>query len=142
MLYAKETSGTVESVSRRLIAAASARGLKLVGRHLMKWNSQLCDDVPLRECRILEFGSVVKFRRILEASVYAAAALPCRVSIDGADGEVTISTLRLTALLRATGQRDTTGPAESLERAILGTIDEVCGPAVKAEQIAEQLVTV
>ena len=142
MLYAKQTTGTIEGVSRRLIAAASARGLKLVGRHRMKWNHPLFQDVPLRESRILEFSNVVKFRRILEHSASAAAALPCRVSIDGSEGEATISTLRPTALLRAAGHRDLTGAAESLERAILGAIDEVCGPAERAEQFAERLVAV
>jgi uncharacterized protein (DUF302 family) len=142
MLYAKQATGTVERVSRRLIAAASARGLKLVGRHLMKWNDPLFEDAVLRECRILEFSNVVKFRRILESSASAGAALPCRVSIDGAEGEVTVSTLRPTALLRATGQRNLTDAAESVERSILGAIDEVCGPAERSEQFAERLVAV
>ena len=141
-MYAKQATGTVEKVSRRLIAAASARGLKLVGRHLMKWNHPLFEDVPLRECRILEFSNIVKFRRILEGSPCAATALPCRVSIDGAEGEVTISTLRPTALLRAAGHREPSGSAEAMERAILGAIDEICGPAERSEQFAERLVAV
>jgi uncharacterized protein (DUF302 family) len=137
MLYVKETTGSASQVGRRLVSAAMARGLRLVGRHVMKWNAE--GGQPRRECRLYDFANVVRLRRILDTNVAAAATGPCRVAVDGAHGAVILTTVRPAALLRATGHREGIEHAEVVERAILGAIDEICGPATKSEPVAAEL---
>jgi hypothetical protein len=141
MLYVKETTGSAAQVGRQLVSAAAVRGLRLVGRHVMKWNAEL-GRPPRRECRLYDFVNVVRLRRILDCNVAAAVTGPCRVAVDGAYGAVIISTIRPTALLRATGHREGVEDALAVERAIVCAIDQACEPASKSPEVAEELAMV
>ena len=146
MLYVNTSPGTVANVSRRLVSAAAARGMRTVGLHTMKWNPDSPASARRSECRIYDFCNVVLFRKALECNHAAAAALPCRVAVYEEAGVVTLATLRPKALLAEAGTQRIGGPAEAMDRAIVGAIDEACGtdtdgPCQQAESLCEGMVS-
>lgn len=126
MLYAKETSHPIEQVCEKLQAAAAANGFGVLGVHNLKERMAAKGVAFGPECRIFEVCNPVQAKKVLEADMSIANALPCRICVYEEQGKVKVSTLKPTAVLALFGVPALQPVAEEVEAVILRIIDAAC----------------
>jgi uncharacterized protein (DUF302 family) len=126
MLYTQSARGSVREASERLAQAAVANQFGVLGEHNLK-ERMAAKGVPFgSECRILEVCNPVQAKSVLETNMAISTALPCRIAVYEEGGEVKVSTLKPTALLRLFGSPALESIARDVEDTIIRIIDSAC----------------
>jgi len=124
MLYQRQTHGSIEQVADRVATAVAANRFGVIATHDLKakMNEKGVEFGP--ECRILEVCNPLQAKRVLEADLSIANALPCRIAIYEQGGAVVISTLRPTAVLALFNQPQLDAVAREVEETLIRIIDQ------------------
>lgn len=127
MLYVKDTTGTVESVSNRLIEAAREHKMEVVGMHDLSEKLGREGMRLDRDCRVFEICNANRTRRALEAEMSVSTILPIRISVyEVPEHRVRLAVLKPTALLDLWGNRDLESLAQEAEDSLICIIDAAC----------------
>jgi len=113
-------------VCEKLQQAAAANSFGVLGVHDLK-EKMAAKGVALGpECRVFEVCNPVQAKKVLEADMAIANALPCRICVYEEAGKVWVSTLKPTAVLALFGHPELQEVAREVEAAILRIIDAAC----------------
>ena len=126
MIYAKETSDSVEIVCDRLDAATVANGFGVLGVHDLKAKMAAKGVEFGPECRVFEVCNPKQAKAVLEANMAIANALPCRICVYEEGGKVKVSTMLPTAILGLFGTPELDPVAREVEAIIIRIIDTAC----------------
>lgn len=126
MLYIREAHGSVDEVAQKLTAATAAQKYGVLGIHDLKAKMAEKGVSFGPQCRIFEVCNPQQVKKVLEANMAVANALPCRICIYEEDGKVKVSTLKPTAVLALFGTESLRGVAAEVETTITRIIDEAC----------------
>ncbi|MBI5091083.1 MAG: DUF302 domain-containing protein [Candidatus Hydrogenedentes bacterium] len=126
MLYTRDAQGTVDQVCERLEEAVTRNHFGVLGMHNLKEKmaSKGVEFGP--ECRVFEVCNPVQAKKVLEANMAIANALPCRICVYEERGAVRVSTIRPTAILGLFGDAQLQEVAYEVETTLERIIDEAC----------------
>jgi uncharacterized protein (DUF302 family) len=79
------------------------------------------------QCRVYEVCNPHQAKRVLEADGAISTALPCRISVYGAEGNWTIATMLPTAMLKAFGMPGIEPVAREVEDVIVRMMKDAAG---------------
>ena len=129
VLYVKETTGTVASVSARLAEAARESGIEVVAEHDVRERLGAAGEGLARDCRVLEMWNPKRTKRALDADMFVSTILPCRIAVFEADRGIQIGLVKPTALLDLWGRWDNPDLeriAQDAEDALICIIEAAC----------------
>jgi uncharacterized protein (DUF302 family) len=126
MLYVKDAKGTVDEVVARLQQAAAANkfGVLQIIDLKEKMAAKGVEFGP--ECRILEVCNPQQAKKVLEDDMRVSTALPCRISVYEAEGQVKVATIKPTIMMAAFGASGLQAVAREVEDTIIRIIDAAC----------------
>ena len=126
MIYVKDCACSVDDVCKKIEAATVANGFGVLGVHDLKerMKAKGVDFAP--ECRILEVCNPKQAKKVLEANMAIANALPCRICVYEEGGKVKVSTMLPTVVLRLFGAPELEPVAQEVETTIIRIIDTAC----------------
>jgi uncharacterized protein (DUF302 family) len=134
-IYVNWALGSADVVSRQLEQTIPKVELAALASHDLKARL-LAKQIELNaECRIVEAGNPSMVMGLLAVDMTLSAVLPCRISVYEESGKVRVAMLRPTAVIKALGKVQLLPAAESLESALLGAIDNVCGWSRRSETL-------
>lgn len=127
MIYAKKATGTVQEVCQHLETAVTGNQFGVLGVHDLKekMESKGLEFGP--QCLVYEVCNPQQAKKVLEADMSVANALPCRICVYEQGGEVVVSTLKPTAVLGLFGTAGLESVASEVEATITRIIDQTCG---------------
>lgn len=126
MLYERETSGSVDTICRKLTQAATDREFGVLGEHDLKQKMEAKGVAFGPQCRVLEVCNPGQAKKVLETNMAISTALPCRIAVYEEGGKVKVSTLRPTAVLGMYGSKGLETVAREVEDTIVSMIDAAC----------------
>lgn len=124
MIHKLKCKKDLEEVVERFEEAARKRKFGVLGNHNVTetLRSKGVEFVP--ECRIVEICNPHQAKKVLDANIDIADALPCRVAVYKDSGDVTISMIRPTALLSMFPNPELRSTAEEVEKEIKKMMEE------------------
>ena len=126
MLYVREANGSVDEVAQKLMAATAAQKFGVLGVHDLKAKMAEKGVNFGPQCRVFEVCNPQQAKRVLEANMAVANALPCRICIYEEGGKVKVATLKPTALIGLFGSPELEPVARDVEAALLQAINQAC----------------
>lgn len=126
MLYVREAHGSVDDVSQKMTTAVAAEKFGVLGVHDLKAKMAEKGVSFGPQCRIFEVCNPQQAKKVLEANMAVANALPCRICVYEEGGKVKVSTLKPTALLALFGTDSLRDVAAEVEASITRIVDEAC----------------
>ena len=132
MLYTRQAAGTVSQIVERLGKAFTNNHFGILGRIDLR-AKMVEKGVPFaHDCVILEVCNPKQAKKVLEKNLAVSTSLPCRISVYEEGGEVTVATVKPTALLAMyEGPESLVTVAKEVEDTIIAIIDEACAAASK-----------
>jgi uncharacterized protein (DUF302 family) len=127
MLYQVKSKKALAEVARDLEAAAQRNKFGVLGVHDLK--AKLNEKgVPFEpECLIFEVCNPVQAKRVLEKHLEISTALPCRISVYSEGPEVTLATIRPSALMALYKAEGLEHVAQEVEETLIRIMDEAAG---------------
>ena len=124
MIYKLESKKDFEVVVKEFEEAAKRHKFGVLANHNVKetLKSKGVEFAP--ECRIVEICNPHQAKKVLEANLDISTALPCRVAIYKDKGQVTLSTIKPTALLSMFPNPELKTTAEEVEKEIMEMMKE------------------
>ena len=124
MLYKVETKKSLPEVARDLEAAVQKHKFGVLAVHDLKAKLKEKGVDLNQDCLIYEVCNPVQAKKVLEADPEISTALPCRISIYRKGSDVTLATIRPTALLEMFPTPELKIVAQEVEAAMLKIMDE------------------
>lgn len=126
MLHVRETHGSVQEVTQRLEEATKANKFGVLGtiNLTQKMREKGVEFGP--QCVVVEVCNPVQAKRVLEATMAASSALPCRIGVYEEGGKVKVSTILPTDMLRLFDAAGLEPVAREVEETILRIIAAAC----------------
>lgn len=123
MTYSKHSSRSAEEIEKRLREAAQQHKFGVL--HVLDLTTTLrSKGIDFKkECRIYDVCNPQAASKALNAEMQAATVLPCRIAVFADDRGYTVSTVRPTDLLKATGIKAVENLAAEIEKEIVEIID-------------------
>lgn len=126
MLYVKESTESMEQVTAKLETAAAEHKFGILGVHDLK-EKMISKGVPFdHECRVFEVCNPLQAKKVLDADMSIANALPCRICVYEQGGRVFVSTIKPTFMLDLFHNDELTAVAKEVEDTLVDIIDESC----------------
>jgi uncharacterized protein (DUF302 family) len=126
VLYMKDTSGTVDSVSQRLADEARSHRMTVIAIHDVKDKLALAGITFPHDCRVLELWNPQRIRRALELDMAVSTVLPSRIAVFEREGKVRIALIKPTALLDLYQHPELEPIAQEAEDAMICLVEAVC----------------
>ncbi len=108
----------LDETCRDLEKAVTDHGFNVMAVHDLKKSMEKHGLTFDRECRIFEICNARKAREVLYGDMRISTALPCRISVFEAGGEVTLASLRPTVMLAQFHVPALEGVAQEVEETI------------------------
>ena len=124
MLYKVETKKSLPEVARDLEAAVQKHKFGVLAVHDLKAKLKEKGVDLNQDCLIYEVCNPVQAKKVLDADPEISTALPCRISIYRKGSDVTLATIRPTALLEMFPTPELKIVAQEVEAAMLKIMDE------------------
>jgi uncharacterized protein (DUF302 family) len=124
VLYCVQSSKTLAEVGRGLEAAAQKYKFGILAVHDLKAKMQEKGVDFDRDCLIYEVCNPQQAKKVLEANLAISTALPCRISVYREGTQVTLATLRPTALVEMFETPEVRAVAEEVEEVMLKIMNE------------------
>ncbi|MEK7851061.1 MAG: DUF302 domain-containing protein [Deltaproteobacteria bacterium] len=127
MIHKLESNKDFEALVKDFEEAAKRHKFGVLANHNVKetLNSKGVEFAP--ECRIVEICNPHQAKKVLEANMDIADALPCRVAVYMDKGKAILSTIRPTALLAMFPNPELKSTAEEVEKDIMEMMKEAAG---------------
>ncbi|HUW61346.1 MAG TPA: DUF302 domain-containing protein [Candidatus Bathyarchaeia archaeon] len=126
MLYARESGNTLGQVIVKLEAAVAAHKFGILGVHDLKAKMVEKGVAFDHECRVFEVCNPVQAKKVLDADMSIANALPCRICVYEQGGKICVSTIKPTFMLSLFHNKRLRDVAQEVEATIIAIIDEAC----------------
>ncbi|MBZ5514330.1 MAG: DUF302 domain-containing protein [Acidobacteriia bacterium] len=124
MLYKIRTSKSLQVVAAALETAAQKYNFGVLAVHDLK-AKMLEKGVEFdRDCLVYEVCNPHQAKKVLEANPEISTALPCRISMYGDGGGITLATLRPTSLIDLFATPALRAVAKEVEDVILKMMEE------------------
>jgi uncharacterized protein (DUF302 family) len=127
MLYRVQSQKNISEVARGLEQAAQKYKFGLLMVHDLKAKMKEKGVDFERDCLVFEVCNPHQAKKVLEANAEISTALPCRISVYGEGGGVTLATLRPIALMEIFDAPGLRVVAEEVEDTILKMMNEAAG---------------
>lgn len=124
MTYSKHSKHRIEELDTRLREAAQRHKFGVLHVHDLAATLKSKGIELGHECRVYDVCNPQAASEALRKDPKIAAVLPCRIAVTADPSGVTISTVKPTDLLRATGLAGVEQIANEVEREIVAIIDE------------------
>ena len=124
MLYKVESKKSLPEVARDLEAAVQKHKFGVLAVHDLKAKLKEKGVDLNQDCLIYEVCNPVQAKKVLDADPEISTALPCRISIYRKGSDVTLATIRPTALLEMFPTPELKIVAQEVEAAMLKIMDE------------------
>jgi len=124
-VYEKPVSGSIEEVGERLVRAVESHKYGVLGTIDLKekMNDKGIEFEPA--CRVYEVCNPLQASKVLQHDMSVSTALPCRISIYEAGGQLRLATLKPTRILGVFGHEELNQQALQVEQDLIAIIDEV-----------------
>jgi uncharacterized protein (DUF302 family) len=126
VLYVKDASGTVDSVSHRLAEAAGQHGMQVVGVHDIKQQLDSGGAQVAGECRVLEVWNSKRTQRALQMDMAVLTVLPSRIAVYSFEDRVRIAFVKPTVLMDMYQHPALEPIAQEAENAMICLVEAVC----------------
>ena len=127
MLYQRQTSGSVKEVAGRLKKAVKNNQFGVMGTIDLRAKMAEKGVAFDHDCVILEVCNPKQAKKVLDQNLAVSTALPCRISVYGDGGKVTVATVKPTVLLDMyDGSESLAAVAQEVEDTLIAIIDEAC----------------
>jgi uncharacterized protein (DUF302 family) len=127
MLYTIHSNRTLNEIEAALQESAARHKFGILATHDLRETMKKKGVEFNSDCRIYEVCNPVQAKRVLEANGAVSTALPCRISVYGANGGYTIATLLPTALMKMFGQAALEPIAQEVEHVIRAMMQDSAG---------------
>ncbi|MBZ5545349.1 MAG: DUF302 domain-containing protein [Acidobacteriia bacterium] len=124
MLYKIRTSKNLQEVASALEIAAQKYKFGVLAVHDLKAKMKEKGVEFDRDCLVYEVCNPHQAKKVLEANPEISTALPCRISMYGDGGGVTLATLRPTSLIDLFATPALRMVAQEVEDVILKMMEE------------------
>lgn len=124
MTYSKHSSRSAAEVETRLREAAARHKFGVLHVHDLQQTLKSKGIDFGTPCRVYDVCNPQAASTALTSDMRVSAVLPCRISVFGEGAGCTISTVKPTDLLRATGLSGVESLATEIEKEIIAIIDE------------------
>lgn len=124
MLYRVKSKKKISDVARDLEAAAQRNKFGVLGVHDLKAKMKEKGVDFERECLIFEVCNPHQAKKVLEENAEISTALPCRISVYGEGGGVTLATIRPTAMIALYESRGLELVAKEVEEVLIRIMEE------------------
>lgn len=124
MTYSKQSKHKVDELDGRIREAAQRHKFGVLHVHDLTATLKGKGIELGYECRVYDVCNPQAASEALRSDPRIAAVLPCRIAVSSDPSGTTISTVRPTDLLRATGLAGVEQIAAEVEREIVAIIDE------------------
>jgi len=128
MLYTVDTDKTPEQAGKDLEAAAGRHGFGVLAVHDLQASMAKRNIAFSKACRIYEVCQPEQAKRVLEADLSIATALPCRVAVYAGARGTTLAMIKPTVLLQLFGRPELQATAADVERTMVAIMDEAARP--------------
>jgi len=126
MLYARQSENTLDQVIKKLETAVAAHKFGILGVHDLKEKMAAKGVAFDHECRVFEVCNPVQAKKVLDADMSIANALPCRICVYEQGGTICVSTIKPTFMLSLFHNEELQDVAKEVEDTIIAIIDEAC----------------
>ncbi len=99
MLYTIKSHRPIAEIQRRLEESAARNKFGILTVHNLRETMKKKGVEFNSDCWIYEVCNPVQAKKVLEANGAVSTALPCRISVYGAEGNYTLATILPTALM-------------------------------------------
>lgn len=127
MLYVVESTKSLEEAVERLEQAVPRHGFGIMGTHNLRETMAKKGVAFEAECRIYEVCNPHQAKKVLEANLEIATALPCRIAVYREHDRTKLATIRPTAMLDLYPNPQLKGVAQEVETVIVRIMDEAAG---------------
>jgi len=127
MIYQIDSSRKMEELERRLQESAVRHQFGVLAIHDLRETMKKKGVDLAMECRVYEVCNALQAKRALEADPRISTTLPCRISIYGGGGRLTIATIRPTELMKGFSAPAIADVAREVEAAMIQMILETAG---------------
>ena len=124
MTYSKHSPRSSQELDMRLREAAAKHTFGILHVHDLRQTLQSKGIELGSECKVYDVCNPQAAAKALHTEMRVSTVLPCRISIFSENQGCTITTVRPTSLLEATGLEGVASLAEEVEREVLAIIDE------------------
>ncbi len=127
MLHTRQASGKVSEIVELLGKVIKDHHFGILG--VIDLKAKMVEKgVPFdHDCVILEVCNPKQAKKVLDQNMAVSTALPCRISVYGNGGEVTVATIKPTVLLDMyEGSESLAAVAREVEDTLIAIIDEAC----------------
>ena len=127
MLYTRQACGKVGEIVERLGEAVKDHHFGVLG--IIDLKAKMVEKGVSfdHDCVILEVCNPKQAKKVLDQNMAVSTALPCRISVYGDGGKVTVATVKPTVLLNMyEGSESLAAVAREVEDTLIAIIDEAC----------------
>ncbi len=124
MVYQVESSKPLSQVARDLEVISPQHKFGILGVHDLKAKLNEKGVEFDRECRVYEVCNPQQAKRVLDANLEIATALPCRIALYSTGKGTILSTIKPTALIEMYQTPGLKSVAEEVEAALIQIMDE------------------
>jgi uncharacterized protein (DUF302 family) len=127
MLYQVKSARSLSEIERGLQESAARQQFGIIAVHDLQETLQKKGVALAMECRVYEVCNPHQAKKVLEADGAISTALPCRISVYGANGQYTLATLRPTELLKSFALPGIESVAKEVEAVLVRMMQDAAG---------------
>jgi len=124
MLFTIESSKKIAEIQQALEESAARHRFGILAVHDLRETMKKKGVEFETNCWIYEVCNPVQAKKVLEANGAVSTALPCRISVYGAEGAYTLATLLPTALMKGFDAPELEPVAQEVESVIKAMMND------------------
>ena len=128
MLYSIKSHKAIAEIQRGLEDSAARNKFGILAVHNLRETMKKKGVEFGMDCFIFEVCNPVQAKRVLEANGAVSTALPCRISVYGAEGDYTLSTILPTAMMKMFDSPGLEPVAQEVEVVVKAMMQDAAGP--------------
>ena len=129
MLYTIKTRKPITEIQHGLEESAARQQFGILAVHNLRETMKKKGVDFNTDCWIYEVCNPVQAKKVLEANGAVSTALPCRISVYGAEGSYTLATILPTELMKMFGSPELEPVAREVETVIKAMMQDAAGAA-------------
>ncbi|HXE62711.1 MAG TPA: DUF302 domain-containing protein [Bryobacteraceae bacterium] len=130
MLYTIKSRKPIAEIERDLEESAARHKFGILTSHNLRETMKKKGVEFNSNCWIYEVCNPDQAKKVLEANGAISTALPCRISVYGAEGDYTLATILPTALMTMFASPELAPVAQEVETVIKAMMQDAAGASV------------
>lgn len=129
MIYQIEATANLGEIEARLQESAVKHHFGIIAVHDLKATMKAKGIDLNMDCRIYEVCNPQQAKKVLEANGAISTALPCRISVYGAQGQYRLATMLPTEMMKVFNDPSVEPVAKEVEDVIVQMMKDAAEPA-------------